>query len=106
MDLGNLGDGDNDNKVIGEEDPPIGAPRGIDIRLEGSPQPQPARREFLCEKFFRIEPPSFEGSAKFFDAEEWLASIEIIFNFMELNDDEKIICVACVLETEARYCGK
>ena len=39
MDLGNLGDGDNDHRVISAVDPPIGAPRGVDIRLEGSPQP-------------------------------------------------------------------
>ena len=70
MDLGNLGDGDNDHRVIGAEDPPIGAPRGVDMRLEGSPQPQPARREFLCEKFFKMEPPSFEESTNVLGAEE------------------------------------
>ena len=52
MDLGNPGNGDNDHRVIGAEDPPIGAPRGVDVRLEGSPQPQLARRKFLYEKFF------------------------------------------------------
>ena len=52
MDLGNLGNVDNDYRVNGVEDPPMGVPRGVDVRLEGSPQPQPARRKFLCEKFF------------------------------------------------------
>ena len=52
MDLGNPGNGDNDHRVIRAEDPPIGAPRGVDIRLEGSPRPQPARRKFSYEKFF------------------------------------------------------
>ena len=36
MDLGNPGNGDNDHRVIRAEDPPIGAPRGMDVRLEGS----------------------------------------------------------------------
>ena len=52
MDLGNLSNRDNDHRVIGVEDPSIGAPRGVDVRLEESPQPQPARRKFLYEKFF------------------------------------------------------
>ena len=52
MDLGNLDNGDNDHRVIGAEDPPMGVPRGVDIRLEGSPRPQPARRKFSYEKFF------------------------------------------------------
>ena len=52
MDLGNLSNRDNDHRVIGVEDPSIGAPRGVDVRLEESPQPQPARRKFSCEKFF------------------------------------------------------
>ena len=38
MDLGNIGNGDNDHRVIGVGDPPIGAPRGVDMRLEGRPQ--------------------------------------------------------------------
>ena len=50
-----------------------------------------------------MKPPSFEGSTNFLDAEEWLATLEIIFDFMELNDEEKIVCAACVLEKEARY---
>ena len=36
MDLGNLSNGDNDHRVIGVEDPPVEAPRGMDVRLEGS----------------------------------------------------------------------
>ena len=52
MDLGNPGNGDNDHRVIGAEDPPMGVPRGADVRLEGSPQPQQARRKFTYEKFF------------------------------------------------------
>ena len=39
-----------------------------------------------------MKPPSFEGSTNPLDAEEWLSTMETILNFMELNDDEKIIC--------------
>ena len=52
MDLGNPGNGDNDHRVIGAEDPPMGVRRGMDVRQEGSPQPQLARRKFPNEKYF------------------------------------------------------
>ena len=52
MGLGNQGNGDNDHRVIRAEDPPMGVPRGVDVRLEGSPQPQLARRKISYEKFF------------------------------------------------------
>ena len=50
-----------------------------------------------------MEPPSFVGSTSFFGAEEWLSTLEIILDFMELKVDEKIICTAYVLREEARY---
>ena len=50
-----------------------------------------------------MKPPLFEGSINPLDAEEWLSTMETILDFMELNDDEKIICVAYVLRKEARY---
>ena len=50
-----------------------------------------------------MKPPSFEGSTNPLDVEESLSTIETILDFMELNDEEKIICVAYVLKKEARY---
>ncbi|KAL5544699.1 hypothetical protein UlMin_008483 [Ulmus minor] len=47
--------------------------------------------------------PLFEGSINPLDAEEWLSTMETILDFMELKDDEKIICAAYVLRKEARY---
>ena len=47
--------------------------------------------------------PSFEGSANPLDAEEWLSTMETILDFMEFDDGERIICVAYMLEREARY---
>ena len=49
-----------------------------------------------------MKPPSFEGSTKSINVEEWLPTIEIILEFMELNDEEKIIYVAYMLNEEAR----
>ena len=37
----NFGDGGNDYRGNGVEDPPIGVPRGVEPGLGGNPQPQP-----------------------------------------------------------------
>ena len=50
-----------------------------------------------------MKPPSFEGSTNPLDVEEWLSTMESILDFMELKDDEKIVCAAYVLRKEARY---
>ena len=50
-----------------------------------------------------MKPPSFKGFTNPLDAEEWLSTIETILDFMELNDEEKIICAAYVLRKEACY---
>ena len=44
-----------------------------------------------------------EGSTNSLDAEERLSTMDTILDFMELKDDEKIICVAYVLRKEAHY---
>ena len=95
-DSSNRGDGSYDHGNNGAGNLSIGVPRG-------NLQPQPVQREYLFERFCNMKPPSFEGSTDFLDAEEWLATLEMIFDFMELNDEEKIVCAACVLEKKARY---
>ena len=49
-----------------------------------------------------MKPKEFEGSMNPFDAEEWLSSIQIIMEFMELNNQERIICASYMLKREAR----
>ena len=50
-----------------------------------------------------MNPKEFEGSTNPLDAEEWLSSIQIIMEFMELNDQEIVICASYMLKREARY---
>ena len=64
------GNGGNDQGGNGVEDPPIGAPRGVEPGIRRNPQPQPVRREYLCERFCKMKPPSFERSTNSLDAEE------------------------------------
>ncbi|KAL5560320.1 hypothetical protein UlMin_036531 [Ulmus minor] len=73
---------------------------------EGPPinnQPPIARPEPLCERFCRMRPAEFEGSTNPLDADEWLSSVQIIMNFMELNDQERVFCASYMLKKEARY---
>ena len=60
-------------------------------------------REYLCERLCKMKPLSFEGSTNPLDTEEWISIMETILDFMELNNDEKIICAAYVLRKEVRY---
>ena len=47
--------------------------------------------------------PLFEGSTNPLDVEEWLSSMEIILDFMEIDDGKRIIYVVYMLRKEARY---
>ena len=57
----------------------------------------------LYERFRRARAPEFEGSYDPLVADEWLAQMERIFNFMGLTDFEKVKCASFVLMKEARY---
>ncbi|GMN57118.1 hypothetical protein TIFTF001_026231 [Ficus carica] len=37
-----------------------------------------------------MKPPEFEGSTNSLEAEEWLTSLQIVLNFMDLTDQEKV----------------
>ena len=50
-----------------------------------------------------MKPPVFEGSPNLLDAEDWLSSIEIIMDFMELSDHERVSCASYMFKCEARY---
>ena len=44
----------------------------------------------------------FESGIDPFDAEEWLNSIENLFEFMQLNEREKVSCASYMLKKDAR----
>ena len=103
---GNYGNGSNDHSENGVEDLPMAMPRGNELEPRGDPQPQLIRREYLCERLWKMKLPSFEGSANPLDAEKWLSSMETILDFMKLDDGERIIYVAYMLRREAHYWWK
>ena len=59
--------------------------------------------EPLYERFRKQGPPVFEGNTDPLVAEEWMRSMETIFEFMQLNDHEKVSCATYMLKKDARY---
>jgi len=47
--------------------------------------------------------PEFDGSSDPLIAEEWLSDVQMILNFMDINEREKVRCVTFVLKKDARY---
>ncbi|XP_062118529.1 uncharacterized protein LOC133832166 [Humulus lupulus] len=58
--------------------------------------------EPVYEHFRKHTPPSFEGKADPMVAEDWLKSLEAIFDHMELNDHQRVSCAAHLLKLDAR----
>ncbi|GMN64787.1 hypothetical protein TIFTF001_033878 [Ficus carica] len=50
-----------------------------------------------------MKPPEFERSTNPLVAEEWLTSLQIVLNFMDLTDQEKVFCASYVMKKDARY---
>ena len=57
----------------------------------------------LYGRLWRLKAPDFEGSLDPLIAGEWLAQIQVIMNFMNVSDVDKVKYVSFVLKKEARY---
>ncbi|KAL5554671.1 hypothetical protein UlMin_042072 [Ulmus minor] len=89
------------NNVSGvRNNPQNGDPVGPGI---GNLNNQLVNIEPLYERFRKQHPPIFEGSSDPLVAEEWLRSIKDIFNFMRLNDHERVLCAIYMLRKDARF---
>ncbi|GMN46182.1 hypothetical protein TIFTF001_015360 [Ficus carica] len=63
-------------------------------------------QEQLYEKFRRMKPSEFEGSTDPLEAEEWLISLQIVLNFIDLTEQEKVLCASYIMKKDARYWWK
>ena len=57
----------------------------------------------MYERFRHMKPENFEGSTDPIVAEDCLNSLQIILDFMNLNDQDKVPCAAFLLKKDARY---
>ena len=46
--------------------------------------------------------PTFEGTVDPTVAEEWVSMLEKIFEFVQIEDEEKVKCVVYILRKDAR----
>ena len=67
-------------------------------RITQQPQPRREENEPLYERFRRQKPTEFKGTPDPLVAEEWIKSLEVIFDYMELDDRQ---CVTCAVPPKA-----
>ncbi|XP_073061752.1 uncharacterized protein [Primulina eburnea] len=60
------------------------------------------RAEAVYERFSRMHPDKFSGTTDPLIAEGWVKSIEVIFDFMELQDADRVRCAIFLLHGSAR----
>ncbi|KAL5546204.1 hypothetical protein UlMin_005891 [Ulmus minor] len=61
------------------------------------------QREPLYARFGKMKPAEFVGSTDPLEAEEWINSLETIFDFMQLNDQERVAYASYMLRKGARH---
>ncbi|GMN31376.1 hypothetical protein TIFTF001_046509 [Ficus carica] len=86
----------NANRVEVPIDPPAAQPvqnRGVQAATNHEP---------LYLRFKRMKPKEFNGSTDPLVAQGWLKSIELVLNFMDLTDNEKVKCASYCLMDDAR----
>ncbi|GMN22346.1 hypothetical protein TIFTF001_048981 [Ficus carica] len=67
--------------------------RGVQVATNHEP---------LYLRFKRMKPKDFNGSTDPLVAQGWLKSIELVLNFMDLTDNEKVKCASYCLMDDAR----
>ena len=91
------------------------ADQNVDVLPQVIPHAQPVRipaanhivaappQPDLYERFRRMRAADFEGSSDPLVADEWLSGLQVILDFMNLTDQEKVKCASFVLKKDARY---
>ncbi|XP_073061883.1 uncharacterized protein [Primulina eburnea] len=72
---------------------------GSQVAANAGARPRP---EAVYERFQRMNPKEFLGSTDPMVAEGWIKSIEVIFDFMELQDADRVRCAIFLLAGDAR----
>ena len=68
-----------------------------------APQAHVIQRESLYARFDKMKLTEFVGSTDPLEAEEWINLMEMIFDFMQLSDQERVACVSFMLKKDARH---
>ncbi|XP_073294320.1 uncharacterized protein [Primulina huaijiensis] len=63
---------------------------------------RPTGPEAVYERFMRMRPKEFSGTSDLMIAEGWIKSLEVIFEFMELEDADRVRCATYLFGGDAR----
>ena len=66
------------------------------------PAPQFRTTAELYNQFRRMQAPEFGGSADPIEADNWLVDLQVILDFLELDDRERVLCASFMLKKDAR----
>ncbi|KAI3443800.1 hypothetical protein Pfo_000465 [Paulownia fortunei] len=66
------------------------------------PQARQDPSQAVYEKFRKMEPVDFNGGSDPMVAEEWVKSLDTIFDYMRIDDAEKVLCAIFLLKKDAR----
>ncbi|XP_073121846.1 uncharacterized protein [Henckelia pumila] len=81
----------HDHLLVGQTSQAGGQPTGVGIRSDG-----------VQERFRSNGPKEFAGSTDPLEAEEWVKSLEDIFVYMQLADENRVRCAVFMLRGDAR----
>ncbi|XP_075496974.1 uncharacterized protein LOC142533923 [Primulina tabacum] len=63
---------------------------------------RPTGPEVTYERFMKMRPKEFSGTTDPMIAEGWIKSLEVIFEFMELGDADRVRCATYLFRGDAR----
>ncbi|XP_012846710.1 PREDICTED: uncharacterized protein LOC105966666 [Erythranthe guttata] len=65
--------------------------------------PQINAHQAIYERFLRMNPSEFHGGTDPTIAEEWIKSLEVIYDYMQMTDRDRVHCAIFLLRNEARH---
>ncbi|XP_012850982.1 PREDICTED: uncharacterized protein LOC105970696 [Erythranthe guttata] len=79
--------------------------RLVNLQNQNPPPPptQNTTPQAIYERFLRMHPAEFHGGPDPTIGEEWITSLEVIFDYMEMSDQDRIHCSLFLLKNEARH---
>lgn len=77
----------------------------LNLQNPQNPPPQPPQPspQATYERFLKLHPIEFHGGPDPTIAEEWVKSLEVIFEYLKMRDRYRIHCALFLLKNEARY---
>ncbi|XP_012836320.1 PREDICTED: uncharacterized protein LOC105956953 [Erythranthe guttata] len=67
------------------------------------PPPSQAAPHAIYERFLKMNPFEFHGGTDPTIAEEWVKSLEVIYDYMQMTDRDRVHCALFLLRNEARH---